>query len=169
MAKNNVHDNDKRDKWAEKIGAMSTLKAAAAALVDFRRTYMTSNRTSHELEVDCNYIECKIEEAVAILKNKEISDDKAFLNNCWDGRDAQGVADGWLKQMNDCTDKYKAEKIHIDFRNENKSPLMPVNVFMDTDRLLGNHLMELRNTDYYATSLPDLRKERGVKVIEVPS
>ena len=42
---------------------------------------------------------------------------------------------------------------------------MPVNVFLDTDRILGTKLMELRNTDYYALPLEELRKTRGVKVI----
>jgi methane monooxygenase component A gamma chain len=42
---------------------------------------------------------------------------------------------------------------------------MPVNIFMDTDRQLGTKLMELRNTDYYALSLEELRKVRGVNVI----
>jgi methane monooxygenase component A gamma chain len=60
---------------------------------------------------------------------------------------------------------YKAERIHIDFRLACKPPVMPVNVFLDTDRLLGTKLMELRNTDYYALPLEELRKVRGVRVV----
>jgi methane monooxygenase component A gamma chain len=75
------------------------------------------------------------------------------------------VADAVVVKMDACTDKYEAEKIHINFRIEFKPPVMPVNVFMDTDRILGTKLMELRNTDYYALPLEELRKKRGVRVI----
>jgi len=44
-----------------------------------------------------------------------------------------------------------------------------VNVFLRTDAALGTVLMELRNTDYYATPLEGLRKERGVKVLHLQS
>jgi len=44
---------------------------------------------------------------------------------------------------------------------------MPVNHFLAADAKLGSRLMELRNADYLATSLEDLRKERGVKVLHL--
>ena len=79
--------------------------------------------------------------------------------------DAAKVAAEAVAAMDACNDMYEAEKIHINFRLACKPPVMPVNFFLDTDRLLGTKLMELRNTDYYALSLEELRKVRGVKVI----
>ena len=165
MANYKVHDNPVRDEWMGTIGQLASLQAAAKALVDFRNDHMTPFRKNYDLELECNWIERKLEEKVALLKDKEITDDSAFLNNTVEGKSAQAVADECVAKMAACTDKMAAEKIHIQFRSANKPPLMPVNVFMDTDRILGTKLMELRNTDYYGESLEELRKRRGITVI----
>ncbi|MFZ2725927.1 MAG: methane monooxygenase [Methylococcaceae bacterium] len=164
MANYKVHDNPVRDEWVQKIGALKTLAAGAAFLTDFRKTYTSPLRTDYSLDLDALWIECKIEEKVALLKHAELTDTQ-ILNNCTTGENAQAVADAVVAKMNACTDQYEAERIHINFRLDYKSPVMPVNVFMDTDRILGTKLMELRNTDYYALPLEELRKVRGVKVI----
>jgi len=166
MANYKVHDNPVRDEWLQKIGALKTLAAGAAFLSDFRKKYTTPLRESYSLELDWGWIECKIEEKVALLKHAELNDAQ-MLNNCVDGRNAQQVADGVVAAMTACNCKYEAEKIHINFRAAYKPPMMPVNVFMDTDRILGTKLMELRNIDYYAMPLEQLRKERGVRVISL--
>ncbi len=164
MAKNNVHDNAIRDEWTQKIGALNTLAKGVEALEDFRKKHTTPLRENYDLELDWGWIELKLEEKVALLKSKDFND-LQFLHHTAFGTDAQKEADAVIAKIEAATDKYAAEKIHIGFRLKFKPPIMPVNVFMDTDRILGNKLMELRNTDYYALSLEELRKERGVKVI----
>ncbi len=164
MANYKIHDNPVRDEWIQKIDGLKTLAQGAAFLVDFRKKYTTPLRQDYSLELDWGWIECKIEEKVAMLKHAELNDQQ-FLNNNTCGANAQAVADAVVEKMEACTDKYEAEKLHINFRIENKPPIMPVNVFMDTDRILGTKLMELRNTDYYALPLAELRKVRGVRTI----
>lgn len=162
MAK--IHDNPTRTEWVNKIAGLKTLAQGHTFLTDFRKKYTTPQRTDYSLELDWGWIECKIEEKVALLKHAEFSDAQ-FLNNCSCGRNAQEVAHETLAKMDACSDMYEAERIHISFRQACKPPVMPVNVFLDTDRQLGTRLMELRNIDYYALSLDDLRKVRGAKVI----
>ncbi len=164
MANYKIHDNPVRDEWTAKIDGLKTLAQGSAFLVDFRKKHTTPFRQDYSLELDWGWIECKIEEKVAMLKHAELNDQQ-FLNNNVCGANAQAVADAVVAKMAACTDKYEAEKLHINFRIENKPPIMPVNVFMDTDRILGTKLMELRNTDYYALPLAELRKARGVTVI----
>jgi methane monooxygenase component A gamma chain len=162
MAK--IHDNPNRDLWVKKIAGLTTLAAGHAFLKDFRTQHMSPFKTDFTLELDGQWIECKIEEKVSLLKHKEFNDTQ-FLNNCSCGANAQQVADDVVAKMDACTDMYEAERIHVNFRLACKPPVMPVNVFLDTDRQLGTKLMELRNTDYYALPLDELRKARGVKVI----
>ena len=166
MANYNVHDNPVRDEWTAKIGQLKTLAKGHDFLKDFRKKHTTPLRDNYDLELDWGWIECKIEEKVAMLKHAEFNDDK-FTNNCTCGANAQEVADAVVAKMNACKDKYQAEKLHINFRRDCKPPIMLTNVFMDTDRLLGTKLMELRNIGYYDLPLEDLRKERGVKVITI--
>lgn len=160
----NIHDNPNRTEWVKKIAGLTTLSAGHTLLKDFRVKHMSPFKTDWSLELDGQWIECKIEEKVALLKRAEFNDDK-FINNCTCGANAQEVANEVISEMTVCTDMYKAERIHIGFRLACKPPVMPVNVFLDTDRQLGSKLMELRNTDYYALPLEELRKVRGVKVI----
>jgi len=162
MAK--IHDNPTRDEWTKKIGGLKTLATGAKFLTDFRAKHMSPFKTDHSLELDALWIECKIEEKVALLKHAEFNDVQ-FLNNTASGANAQQVANEVVAKMDACKDMYEAERIHINFRLACKPPIMPVNVFMDTDRLLGTKLMELRNTDYYALPLEELRKARGVRVV----
>lgn len=166
MANYKVHDNPVRDEWIKKIGSLNTLAKGVEMLDTFRRQYTTPLRESYDLELDWGWIECKLEEKVALLKHHEFNDTQ-ILNHCATGVDAQKEADAVLAKMAACNDKYEAEKIHIGFRQKFKPPMMPVNVFMDTDRILGTKLMELRNTGYYDMPLEELRKVRGVKTITV--
>ncbi|MFI3222817.1 MAG: methane monooxygenase [Methylococcaceae bacterium] len=159
-----IHDNPNRDAWVKKIAGLKTLAEGHALLTDFRAKHLSPFKTDFSLELDGQWIELKIEQKVALLKFKEFSDTQ-ILNNCSCGQNAQTVADAALAKMTACTDMYEAERIHINFRLATKPPIMPVNVFLDTDRILGTKLMELRNTDYYALPLEELRKTRGVKVI----
>ena len=164
MANYKIHDNPVRDEWINKIGALNTLAKGVEALVDFRRQYTTPLRANYDLELDWGWIECKLEEKVALLKHKEFNDAQ-FINQCANGADAQKEAEAVVAKMAACKDKYEAEKIHITFRQNFKPPLMPVNVFMDTDRILGTKLMELRNIGYYDLPLEELRKVRGVRTV----
>lgn len=160
----NIHDNPKRDTWVKKIAALKTLAEGHALLKDFRVKHMSVFKTDWSLELDGQWIELKIEEKVALLKQAEFTDTQ-LMHTCSCGNDAQKVANEALAAMNACNDMYEAERIHINFRLACKPPVMPVNYFLDTDRQLGTKLMELRNTDYYALPLEELRKVRGVKVI----
>ncbi|MGY6275779.1 aromatic/alkene monooxygenase hydroxylase subunit gamma [Methylomonas sp. MgM2] len=164
MANYKVHDNPLRDEWIKKIGSLNTLAKGVEMLDAFRRQYTTPLRESYDLELDWGWIECKLEEKVALLKHKEFNDSQ-ILNNCANGTNAQQEANAVLAKMAACEDKYEAERIHIGFRQRFKPPMMPVNIFMDTDRILGTKLMELRNIGYYDLPLEALRKVRGVKTI----
>ena len=160
----NIHDNPNREAWVKKIAGLKTLAEGHAFLTDFRAKHMSPFKSDFSLELDGQWIECKIEEKVALLKHAEFNDTQ-FLNNCSCGSNAQKVADEAVAKMDACTDMYEAERIHVNFRLACKPPVMPVNVFLDTDRQLGTKLMELRNTDYYALPLEELRKVRGVRVV----
>ncbi len=160
----NIHDNPTRDEWVRKIAGLKTLAEGHTFLKDFRAKHVSVFKTDFSLELDWLWIELKIEEKVAVLKQAEFNDTQ-LLNNCTCGAEAKKVAADAVAAMEACTDMYEAERIHINFRLACKPPVMPVNFFLDTDRQLGTKLMELRNTDYYALPLEELRKVRGVKVI----
>lgn len=160
----NIHDNPTRDAWMKKIADLNTVAKAHSFLTEFRNKYMSPFKNDWSLELDGLWIELKIEEKLVLLKNKEFNDTQ-LLNSCTCGADAQKVAEETIAKMEASNDMYEAERIHINFRLTCKPPVMPVNVFLDTDRQLGTKLMELRNIDYYALPLEDLRKKRGVSVI----
>jgi methane monooxygenase component A gamma chain len=166
MANYNIRNNPVRDAWLAKIAELGTVEAATKFIIDFRNTYTSPFRTSYDLELDYLFIEAKIEERLATLKANTFND-ADLLGKATTGEDAQKVAATWIAKMNAETCKYKAEKILVEFRQQYKPPVLPVNVFFKVDATLGSRLMELRNTDYYATSLEDLRKERGVKVLHL--
>jgi len=162
---NKVHDNATRDEWALKVAALDSLDKAATFLVHFRKQYTTVLRQSFDLQLDHNWIEALIEQKVAVLKEREFTCNQDLQHKCATGESAATVVAAVLAKMAACTDKMDAEKIHINFRIDFKSPIMPTNYFMDTDRILGSKLMELRNLGYYDLSLAELRVKRGVKVI----
>jgi methane monooxygenase component A gamma chain len=166
MANYKIHENPVRNEWVSKIAALSTVEAATKFIQDFRKVHTTPLRTNYDLDIDYLFIEAKIEERLAVLKANTFSDID-LLGKASTGEDAQKVADAWLAKMNAATDKYKAEVILIEFRQMYKPPVLPVNFFFKVDATLGSRLMELRNTNYYATSLENLRKERGVKVLHL--
>ncbi|MDD5275891.1 MAG: methane monooxygenase [Methylovulum sp.] len=160
----NIHENPTRTEWVNKIAGLKNLAEGHTFLKEFRAKHVSVFKTDFSLELDWLWIELKIEEKVAVLKQAEFNDTQ-LLNTCTCGNDAQKVADEALAAMTACEDMYEAERIHINFRLACKPPVMPVNVFLDTDRQLGTKLMELRNTDYYALPLEELRKVRGVRVV----
>lgn len=168
MAKLGVHNNDTRESWVEKIGQLNTLDKAAAALKQFRLDHTTPFRTSYALDNDYLWIEAKLEEKVAVLKARAFSE-VDFRTKTAFGEDAKSVQDAVVAKMNACNDKWEAERIHIGFRQAYKPPIMPVNNFLDVERVIGTRLMELRNLNYYDTSLEDLRKQRGVTQLVVPN
>ncbi|MFO1417982.1 MAG: methane monooxygenase [Methylotetracoccus sp.] len=168
MAKLGVHDNATRDAWVLKIGQLNTLEKAAAALKQFRLDHTTPFRNTYELDIDYLWIEAKLEEKVAVLKAHAFSAED-FRHKTAFGESAKAVLDSVLAKMAATSDKWEAERIHIGFRQANKPPIMPVNYFLDGERILGTKLMELRNLNYYDTSLADLRKERGVRVLIAPA
>lgn len=168
MAKLGVHDNDVRDAWVIKIGQLNTLEKAAAALREFRLNHTTPFRKSYELDNDYLWIEAKLEEKVAVLKARAFSD-VDFRNKTAFGEDAKTVLADAVAKMTATKDKWEAERIHIGFRQANNPPIMPVNFFLDGERVLGTKLMELRNLNYYDTSLDELRRQRGVTPLVVPA
>ena len=167
MAKLGIHDNDTRDGWVLKIGQLNTLEKAAAALKQFRPDHTTPFRKTYELDNDYLWIEAKLEEKVAVLKAHAFSDED-FRHKTAFGEDAKAVLEAAVAKMKATGDKWEAERIHMGFRQANKPPIMPVNYFLDGERILGTKLMELRNLNYYDASLEDLRKQRGVKVLVAP-
>jgi len=162
---NKVHDNAVRDEWTAKIGALNSFSKAVQFLVDFRKEYTTPLRKSYTLELDHLWIEAKIEEKVSVLKEQAFKSDQDLLHKCATGQSAAEIVSEVKSKMAACTDKWEAESIHINFRLDFKPPIMPTNYFMETDRVLGSRLMELRNLNYYDTPLVELRKKRGVKVL----
>lgn len=166
MANYPVHDNPVRDQWADKIGSLNDLTKAVEMLKQFRIDHTSPVRKSNELWLEYLWIENKLEEKVAVLKMSAFKDED-FLTKTADGQCAQTVASSWINKMNGAKDKWEAEQIHFAFRQACKPPMLPVNIWMDTDRQLGTRLMELRNLNYYDTSLEELRKQRGVRVVHL--
>jgi len=162
----NIHDNPTRDAWSNKIGGLNDLKKAVDLLIQFRLDHTTPLRKSYELDNDYLWIEAKIEEKVAVLKIHAFSDND-FIHKAATGEDAKSVCESWVKKLNATSCKFEAEKIHIEFRQRYKTPILPVNYFFDADRQLGSRLMELRNIVQYALSLADFRKARGVRVVHL--
>ncbi len=161
-----IHDNSTRAEWEGKIAKLTSVEAATKFIQDFRLANTSPFRKSYDLDVDYQYIERKIEEKLSQLK---VTQFKAadLVTKATTGEDAVAVEQAWLGKMKGAKSKYEAERIHVEFRQLYKPPVLPVNVFLRTDAALGTILMELRNTDYYATPLEGLRKERGVKVLHL--
>jgi methane monooxygenase component A gamma chain len=168
MAQAKIHSNDTRDAWVSRISQINTLEKAARTLQQFRLDHTTPFRKSYELDNDYLWIEAKLEEKVAVLKARAFSEED-FRHKTAFGEDAKGVLEGFVSRMQAAKDKWEAEKIHIGFRQAYKPPIMPVNYFLDGERQLGTRLMELRNLNYYDTSLEELRKQRGVRVVHLQS
>jgi methane monooxygenase component A gamma chain len=162
-----VHDNAIRREWKSKVDAISSLDKGVEVLKQFRLDHSTPFRKSYDLDIDYLWIEAKLEEKVAVLKANAFSDED-FRNKTATGEDADAVVKAAVAKIQATNDKWEAEKIHIGFRQAYKPPVLPVNFFLDAERQLGTRLMELRNLNYYDTSLEDLRKQRGVRVIQVP-
>jgi methane monooxygenase component A gamma chain len=161
-----IHENSVRTEWEEKISKLTTVEAATKFIQNFRITYSTPFRKNYGLDVDYQYIECKIEEKLSQLKVSQLQVD-ALITKATTGEDAASVESSWVGKMKAAKNKYDAERIHVEFRQLYKPPVLSVNVFLRTDAALGTILMELRNTDYYGTPLEGLRKERGVKVLHL--
>jgi methane monooxygenase component A gamma chain len=161
-----IHENPVRSEWLEKIGALKSVKDATAFIQDFRKKNTSPFRTSYELDVDYLFIEAKIEERLSVLKVAS-SPAQDLFSRATTGEAAQAVADTWIAKIDAEKDKFAAEKIVITFRQLYKPPVLPVNTFFKVDTYLQSRLMELRNTDYYADSLEDLRKKRGVRVLQL--
>jgi len=166
MANYKVHENPVRDEWLDKINQLKSVKEATQFLQDFRMKYTTPWRDSYDLELDYNFIEAKAEERLSTLKVEESKSGDDLLTKCTTGENAEQVAeDYWISKMDKADDKWKAEKIMAEFRQKYRPPVMPVNFFLETETKLGSRLMELRSENYYDTTLDELRKKRGVKVI----
>jgi methane monooxygenase component A gamma chain len=161
-----IHENPVRSEWLKKIAELKTVKDATAFIQDFRVKNTGPFRKTYELNVDYLFIEAKIEEQLALLKAKTFSAADLF-SKATTGEVAQAVADSYIAKIDAEKDKFAAEKILISFRQLYKPPVLPVNVFFKVDTHLQSRLMELRNTDYYADSLEELRKKRGVKVLRL--
>jgi methane monooxygenase component A gamma chain len=161
-----IHDNPVRSEWLEKIGELKSVKDATAFIQDFRKKNTSPFRTSYELDVDYLFIEAKIEERLSVLKASSFPS-QDLLSKATTGEAAEAVADSWIAKIDAEKDKFAAEKILITFRQLYKPPVLPVNIFFKVDTYLQSRLMELRNTDYYADSLEDLRKKRGVRVLQL--
>jgi methane monooxygenase component A gamma chain len=159
-----IHQNPVRNEWLEKIAALMDVKDASAFIQDFRKKYTSPRRISYELDVDYLFIEAKAEERLSLLKVSAFSNDD-LLSKATTGESTEDVAEAWMKRLDGEKDKFTAERILIEFRQLYKPPVLPVNVFLKVDAYLGSRLMELRNTNYYDTSLDELREQRGVKVL----
>ena len=161
-----IHDNSTRTEWEGKIAKLTTVADATKFIRDFRVNNSTPFRKSYDLDVDYQFIERKIEEKLSILKTEKLSA-ADLITKATTGEDAASVEAAWVAKIKAAKSKYEAERIHVEFRQLYKPPVLPVNVFLRTDAALGTILMELRNTDYYAVPLEGLRKERGVKVLHL--
>jgi methane monooxygenase component A gamma chain len=161
-----IHDNSIRTEWEGKIAKLTSVEAATKFIQDFRIANNSPWRKSYDLDLDYQFIERKIEEKLSLLKVSQLKV-ADLIAKATTGEDAAAVEAVWVAKIKAAKSKYEAERIHAEFRQLYKPPVLPVNVFLRTDAALGTVLMELRNTDYYATPLEGLRKERGVKVLHL--
>ncbi|CAN2534120.1 Methane+monooxygenase+component+A+gamma+chain [Methylocapsa aurea] len=161
-----IHDNSTRTEWEGKIAKLNSVEQATKFIQDFRLANSSPFRKNYDLDVDYQYIERKIEERLSVIKTEKLSVAE-LITKATTGEDAAAVEAAWVAKIKAAKTKYEAERIHIEFRQLYKPPVLPVNVFLRADAALGTVLMELRNTDYYATPLEGLRKERGVKVLHL--
>jgi methane monooxygenase component A gamma chain len=159
-----IHDNATRTEWLSKIAKLSSVAEATKFIQDFRIQHTSPFRKSYGLDVDYLFIERKAEEKLSLLKIEQLKPSE-FVAKATTGEDAASVEATWVNKMKAAKNKYEAERIHVEFRQLYKPPVLPVNVFLRTDAALGTILMELRNTEYYTTPLEGLRKERGVRVL----
>ncbi|HEY8065927.1 MAG TPA: methane monooxygenase [Methylosinus sp.] len=161
-----IHDNSTRTEWEGKIAKLNSVEQATKFIQDFRLANSSPFRKNYDLDVDYQYIERKIEERLSVIKTEKLPVAE-LITKATTGEDAAAVEAAWVAKIKAAKTKYEAERIHIEFRQLYKPPVLPVNVFLRADAALGTVLMELRNTDYYATPLEGLRKERGVKVLHL--
>lgn len=161
-----IHDNATRSEWEAKIAKLTTVEQATKFIQEFRMNNNSPWRKSYALDVDYQFIERKIEEKLSQLKVAQLKP-ADLVTKATTGEDAATVSATWIAKIKAAKTKYEAERIHAEFRQLYKPPVLPVNVFLRTDAALGTVLMELRNTNYYATPLEGLRKERGIKVLHL--
>jgi methane monooxygenase component A gamma chain len=162
----NIHDNPTRTAWVAKIAALLSVADATKAIQDFRVENTSPFRTSNDLDLDYLWIESKLEQKLAVLKAQNLSE-ADLLGKASTGEDPETVEKDWVARIHAAKTKYEAEKILVQFRQLYKPPVLPVNVFLRADTAMGSHLMELRNDNYYGSSLEELRKERGVRVVHL--
>lgn len=169
MAKGeNIRDNNTRKGWEGRIAGLASVDQATKFIQEFRLENATPWRKTYSLNTDYQYIERKIEEKLFQLKAAQMKGPD-LATRTTSGEDAATIEANWVAKMKGAKTKYEAERIHVEFRQLYKPPVMPVNAFLRTDAAMGTVLMELRNIDYYATPLEGLRKERGVKVLHLQS
>lgn len=161
-----IHENPVRDEWLEKIAKLQSVGEATEFIQDFRNANTSPFRKTYAVDVDYLWIERKLEEKLAHLKEQSFND-ADLLGKTTTGEDPQKVSEVWIAKMKSATDKFVAERILVEFRQLYKPPVMPVNVFLRTDTVMGSRLMEIRNTNYNETPLEELRKQRGVKVLHL--
>lgn len=161
-----IHDNATRAGWEAKIAKLTSVDQATQFIQEFRVNNTSPWRKSYDLDIDYQFIERKIEEKLSQLKVSQLKP-ADLVTKATTGEDAASVSATWIGRIKAAKNKYEAERIHAEFRQLYKPPVLPVNVFLRTDAALGAVLMELRNTNYYATPLEGLRKERGVKVLHL--
>ncbi|QGM46794.1 aromatic/alkene monooxygenase hydroxylase subunit gamma [Methylocystis heyeri] len=161
-----IHENATRTEWEGKIAKLASIEAATKFIQDFRIANTSPWRKSYDLDLDYQFIERKIEEKLSQLKVTQFKPAE-LVTKATTGEDAVAVEQAWIAKMKTAKSKFEAERIHAEFRQLYKPPVLPVNVFLRTDAALGTILMELRNTDYYATPLEGLREQRGVRVLHL--
>ncbi|MEE9356129.1 MAG: methane monooxygenase [Methylococcaceae bacterium] len=154
-----------RDEWREKVDALSDLDEGVSFLLNFRKKYLGPFRETHELDKENNWIEARIEERVAVLKSEAFSDNQDLMHKTACGDNAAEVCQSFVDRAKTLSGNVDMTALCEEFRRTCKPPIMPINYFMENERILVEKLMKERADGYYDISLEDLRKRSGATVI----
>lgn len=167
MSKQHWYSSAIRDQWQEKISNIKNLEEGVKMLRDFRVEHLGVRRKTHELKKEAGWIESRIEMRVAQLHAEATPNDQDLLTKTIDGRCAAEVCKEWLKRAEKIDCAIEMNVLCMDFRRENKPPMMPINYLMPTERDLVSKLLKLRAPTYLSMPLDELRKIRGATRISV--
>jgi len=152
----------KRAEWETRIAGYSSLAEAVPVLLEWR----DDRKDAAVTDVDDLWIEARLEEKVAVLRFEEMTNDQIRNETLTDEKVLE-VIERALEEADEAAqaaDKARLEELVRNFRKRYQPPIMPSSPFMRAETELAERLMKVRDVDWYAESIDELREARGVVV-----
>lgn len=158
-------DNETRQQWKTRLRDLHEVTAVTLLLRSFRGKHLGPKRSSYLLENDALWIESVIEGRLSQLKAVEKSFDE-LLGQCTSGEPAERVCEEWIAKVEAADEVETLENVALEYRRDFKPPIMPVQYWLKTEKVLVTRLMELRSDSAPQNlSIEDLRAKRGARLV----